>query len=90
MVQIPHFLTADQARAKTVLDDRIDRALGLGLVVPCIGDYDRFDHQTCDPAAACAGCPVLGSCRRYADTGAVRHGIIAGRLASTTPVDRAA
>jgi hypothetical protein len=75
-------LTDDQARARLALTTRINTALAAGQQVPCVGDWRHFDTETSDPVQACAGCPVIAACRRYADTGAVRWGIIAGRLAS--------
>lgn len=81
-------LTGDQARAQLALTTRINTALAVGLEVPCVGDWQHFDEETLDPALACAGCPVMTACRRYADTGAVRSGIIAGRLAGAVADSR--
>lgn len=90
LVQLKEGLTPAQARAQIRLGIRIRRALDGGHSVPCVGHYDRFDHEAGDPAQACAGCPVISACRAYADTGAVTYGIIAGRLASSAPTRQAA
>lgn len=81
-------LTGDQARAQLALTTRINTALAADQQVPCVGDWRHFDTETSDPVRACAGCPVIAACRRYADTGAVRSGIIAGRLAGAVADSR--
>ncbi|MES6240805.1 transcriptional regulator, partial [Cutibacterium acnes] len=46
----------------------------------CTDDPPSWDKESMNPAA-CDGCPVFELCAVYAATGAVRHGIIAGRHA---------
>ena len=71
-------LTGQQALAHAILNAAIREAVDSGLRVPCQSDPSRWD----DPygsLALCEGCPVLRSCAAYADTGAVEHGVMAGR-----------
>ena len=73
-----HYFTSVQAFAHQLLSCAIRDALDAGQSVPCQDNPAEWD----DPASAptiCAGCPVMGQCARYADTGAVKHGVIAGR-----------
>jgi hypothetical protein len=72
------YFTSVQALAHQVLSYAIRDALDAGHSVPCQDNPAEWD----DPASAptiCNGCPVMGPCARYADTGAVKHGVIAGR-----------
>lgn len=73
-------LTRDQVRAQMRLFTAISTAQQNGLDVPCTDDPAAWDKESTDPAA-CDGCPVIDLCAAYAATGAVRHGIIAGRHA---------
>lgn len=90
MGYLNYLLSPAQARAKTRLDVRISDALAQGLEVPCVGQYEKFDQADQDAAQECLGCPVLAVCRIYAETGAVRHGIIGGRLAGAVTEQTAA
>ena len=72
------YFTSVQALTHQLLSFAIRDALDGGRSVPCQDNPAEWD----DPASAptiCAGCPVLEQCARYADTGAVTHGVIAGR-----------
>ena len=72
------YFTSVQALAHQLLSYAIRDALDAGQLVPCQDNPAEWD----DPGSAptiCAGCPVLSQCALYADTGAVQHGIIAGR-----------
>ena len=73
-------LTREQVRAQLRLFTAIATAQQDGLAVPCTADPSSWDTESMDPAA-CHGCPVFELCTVYAATGAVRHGIIAGRHA---------
>ncbi|BDE68783.1 hypothetical protein TPCU411_p230 (plasmid) [Cutibacterium acnes] len=73
-------LTPDQVRAQLRLFTAIATAQQDGLAVPCTDDPPSWDKESMNPAA-CDGCPVFELCAVYAATGAVRHGIIAGRHA---------
>jgi len=72
------YFTSDQALAHQLLSYAIRDALDAGQLVPCQDNPAEWDDPGSDPGI-CAGCPVLGRCARYADTGAVKHGVIAGR-----------
>lgn len=69
--------TPPQALAHQRLSRAISTALGAGERVPCVEDPTAWDELT--SAWFCIRCPVLSSCSAYADTGAVEHGILAGR-----------
>lgn len=71
-------LTGQQALAHAALSEAIQEAGESGLRVPCQRDPSRWDDPYGSPAL-CDGCPVLDSCAAYADTGAVEHGVMAGR-----------
>ena len=72
------YFTAVQAFAHQLLTHAIREALDSGQRVPCQVSPTQWDDSTSDPAI-CEGCPVMRQCARYADTGAVEHGVIAGR-----------
>ena len=72
------YFTSVQALAHQLLSYAIRDALDAGQSVPCQDESGRVGRPSSDPAI-CAGCPVMGQCARYADTGAVKHGVIAGR-----------
>ena len=72
----PNF-TPPQALAHERLTRAIGNALGAGERVPCVEDPTAWDELT--SAWFCLRCPVLTTCSAYADTGAVEHGILAGR-----------
>lgn len=76
---VPYF-TPVQAATHRVLAYAIANARDHGLDVPCLADPVTWDQAATDPQV-CAGCPVLRQCAIYANTGAVEHGIIAGRRA---------
>ena len=82
-------LTPDQVRAQLRLFTAISAAQQDGLAVPCTDDPPSWDKESMDPAA-CDGCPVFELCAVYAATGAVRHGIIAGRHACEMPCHKEA
>lgn len=71
-------LSPTQETAQIRLFHAIRRAVDAGLTVPCQADPERFDDP-CGSPAWCNGCPVFKICGAYADTGAVQHGILAGR-----------
>lgn len=71
-------LTGQQALAQATLNGAIREAVDSGLRVPCQTKPSRWDDPYGSPTL-CAGCPVLDSCAAYADTGAVEHGVMAGR-----------
>ena len=71
------YFTPLQALAHAVLSCAIRDAVDTGQQVPCLDNPARWDVAK-DPSI-CAGCPVMRQCTAYADTGAVEHGIIAGR-----------
>jgi hypothetical protein len=71
-------LTGQQALAQAGLSEAIRQAVDTGLQVPCQSDPSRWDDPS-GPLTLCDGCPVLDSCAAYADTGAVEHGVMAGR-----------
>jgi hypothetical protein len=71
-------LTSQQALAHAILNKAIRKAVDGGQRVPCLSDPSRWDDPY-GPLALCDGCPVLTSCAAYADTGAVEHGVMAGR-----------
>lgn len=75
--------TARQERAHRSLRHAIADHLDNGGTIECIDDYAAFEHPKADPDL-CYGCPVLELCGRYADTGAVEHGIIAGERMTPT------
>ena len=83
MAHLTHF-TPPQALAHQRLTRAIGNALGEGERVPCVEDPTAWDELT--SAWFCIRCPVLSSCAAYADTGAVEHGILAGRR--MTPAQR--
>lgn len=85
MAHLTH-LTPPQALAHERLTRAISNALGEGQRVPCVEDPTAWDELT--SAWFCIRCPVLSSCSAYADTGAVEHGILAGRR--MTPAQRGA
>lgn len=72
------YFTSVQALTHQLLSHAIRDALDGGLLVPCQDNPAEWDDPSSDPGI-CEGCPVLGQCARYADTGAVTHGVIAGR-----------
>jgi len=72
------YFTPVQAFAHQVLTHAIREALDSGQRVPCQVNPTPWDDSTNDPAI-CEGCPVMRQCAGYADTGAVEHGVIAGR-----------
>lgn len=72
------YFTSVQALAHQLLTYAIREALDSGQRVPCQQDPTEWDDSTSDPLI-CAGCPVIQQCAGYADTGAVEHGVIAGR-----------
>lgn len=74
-------LTEEQAVAQIRLARAIGVAVDGGLPVPCQSDPELWDDPTGSPTY-CDGCEVLAFCRTYADTGAVQHGIMAGRRLS--------
>lgn len=76
-------LTGQQALAHAILSEAIQEAVDGGLGVPCQRDPARWDDPYGSPRW-CDGCPVLSSCAAYADTGAVEHGIMAGRRLTTS------
>ena len=78
------YFTAVQAFAHQLLTHAIREALDSGRSVPCQDSPLEWDDSSSDPAI-CAGCPVLRQCARYADTGAVEHGVIAGRRIHRRP-----
>lgn len=71
-------LNGQQALAHLILSEAIQEAGDRGLRVPCQRDPARWDDPHGSPQW-CDGCPVISSCAAYADTGAVEHGIMAGR-----------
>lgn len=71
------YFTPLQALAHAVLSCAIRDAVDTGQQVPCLGNPIRWDVAT--DASICTGCPVMRQCAAYADTGAVEHGVIAGR-----------
>ena len=75
------YFTPEQAFAHLVLTHAIRVAVDTGLKVPCQSDPDPWDDPNGSPSL-CNGCPVLGRCSAYADTGAVEHGVLAGRIMS--------
>lgn len=79
MVYLTQF-TPTQALAHQRLSRAISTALHVGDRVPCVEDPTAWDELT--SAWYCLRCPVLDSCSTYADTGAVEHGILAGRRMS--------
>ena len=72
------YFTSVQALTHQLLSYAIRDALDAGQLVPCQDNPAEWDDPSSDPGI-CAGCPVMGQCARYADTGAVKHGVIAGR-----------
>ncbi len=76
------YFTPEQAYAHLVLTHAIRAAVDTGLRVPCQTNPDPWDNPNGSPSL-CAGCPVLRQCAAYADTGAIEHGVIAGRVMST-------
>lgn len=79
-------LTPDQAAAQVVLTCAIRAALDGGRRVPCQQGPATWWDDPYGPPSLCDGCPVLRQCGAYADTGAVEHGVIAGRrLAERRP-----
>ena len=78
------YFTSVQALAHQLLTHAIREALDSGQHVPCQDDPTEWDDPNSDPGI-CAGCPVMGQCARYADTGAVKHGVIAGRRIHRRP-----
>ena len=72
------YFTPPQAVAHLVLTHAIRSALDTGQRVPCQANPDPWDDPNGSPAL-CNGCPVIRQCSAYADTGAVEHGVIAGR-----------
>ena len=71
-------LSDQQALAHATVNEAIREAVDSGLQVPCQSDPSRWDDPY-GPLTLCDGCPVLDSCAAYADTGAVKHGVMAGR-----------
>ena len=74
---VPYF-TPLQAVTHRLLTYAIADARDEGLAVPCVTDPATWDRANTDPSL-CAGCPVMRQCETYANTGAVEHGVIAGR-----------
>lgn len=72
-------LTPDQAVAQVVLTCAIRVALDSGRRVPCQQEPATWWDDPYGLPSLCDGCPVLRQCEAYADTGAVEHGVIAGR-----------
>ena len=72
------YFTPVQALAHRILTHAIRRALDQGETVPCQSNPAPWDDAQAQPSL-CDGCPVIAQCSRYADTGAVEHGVIAGR-----------
>ena len=87
MAQLTDF-TPPQALAHQRLSRAIGTALDAGERVPCVEDPTAWDELT--SPWFCLRCPVLSTCTAYADTGAVQHGILAGRRMTTRPRQRAA
>jgi hypothetical protein len=78
------YFTSLQAFAHQLLTHAIREALDSGRSVPCQSNPAKWDDSSNDPAI-CHGCPVLRLCSAYADTGAVEHGVIAGRRIHSRP-----
>lgn len=74
-------LSSVQQQTYLDLCDGIDSATQSGWSVPCLADPMRWDSEL-TPPAVCRWCPVLDLCRTYAETGAVREGIMAGQVMS--------
>jgi hypothetical protein len=72
------YFTPLQAFTHQLLTHAIREALDSGRGVPCQSNPAQWDDSNNDPAI-CDGCPVIRLCSAYADTGAVEHGVIAGR-----------
>lgn len=72
--------TDTQARALVTLAQTIRDAVDDGQQVPCVTNPRDWDEPL-SPPSLCDPCPleVLNACKAYADTGAVKHGIVAGR-----------
>lgn len=81
--------TTPQLNTYLLLADAITRARARGQVVACVDEPAVWDDDH-TPVSLCRWCPVLDECRDYAATGAVRHGILAGRLMDAQPAGRGA
>lgn len=77
-------LTEEQIGAQIALYRAINDTVDAGLTVPCTDDIVAWDDATSSPDL-CTGCPVLEVCTTYAQSGAVRHGIVAGRRMTGAP-----
>lgn len=81
-------MTAEQEEAATELYLAIDQLIQQGVYVPC-QDPVRWGEGE-DPAA-CTGCPLMaGACLRFAASGAITSGALAGMKMSRSQIDQAA
>lgn len=83
--------TEDQLRTYANLSTAIANAIDSGGSVPCIlfpALFDRIERDTGGRPAdhgeeslrrdLCAGCPVIGQCRTFVDSGIAVNGFVAG------------
>lgn len=83
-------MSPEQRRAQAVLDEALWQARSSGETVACVDTHTpkAWDKQADE--SWCEGCPVREACLRYAATGAVIDGVMAGMKMHNGGVEQAA